>query len=104
MAKKRSKRSRRRPTSYQSRPRPKTTAPKMEQAQPAATVTDKARQPSTPQPRPVYTGRKASHLAAVNIDDDQVMYSYVKKDLTRIGILTLIMFGTLVVLKIAGVS
>jgi hypothetical protein len=101
MAKKRSKsRSRRKPTTY----KPKPTSPKP-QAQAAPAVAEKQRRPSTSsQPRPVYTGRQASHLSAMDIDNDQVMYSYVKKDLTRIGILTLLMFGTLVVLKIAGVS
>ncbi len=102
MAKKRSKRSRRKPTSYQ--PRPKATATKPQQTQPAATTAERTRRTGSTQPMPTYTRRGASHLAAMDIDNDQVMYSYVKKDLTRIGILTLIMFGTLVVLKIAGVS
>ncbi len=99
MAKKRSKSRRRRPSTYQ----PKATAPKPKEQAPASAA-PRPRKPSAPQQRPVYTGRHASHLAAMDIDNDQVMYSYVKKDLTRIGILASLMFGTLIVLKILGVS
>ncbi len=108
MAKKRKKKSRSKRAPYAPR-QPKSAVPaqpKMEQPKPAP-----APRPQRPAParrasatRPTYAGRTTPHLAAMNLEEDNVMYSYVRKDLKRIGIFSAIMFGSLVVLKLLGVA
>jgi len=108
MGKKR-KKTRSRKTSYAPR-RPKPTTPSQpREERPTPQPAERPRRTAPTRraggiARSAYAGRTASHLAAMDLEKDEVMYSYVKKDLMRIGIFSAIMFGTLLVLKLIGVG
>ena len=107
MAKKR-KKTRSRKTQYAPRrPKPKAPAKPTVEQQPAAQPAEQPQRPARrarTTTRPAYAGRTASHLAAMDLEKDEVMYAYVRKALMRIGIFSAIMFGSLLVLKLLGVG
>ncbi len=107
MAKRRKKT--RRKTSYapkRRQPAPAPSRPKEEGPAPRPAAQTSGQRPArrSGAARPAYAGRTAARLAAMDLEKDEVMYAYVRKDLMRIGIFSAIMFGSLIVLKLLGVG